>query len=304
MKRRIFAARSLVVAVGLAGCGRVQECVEFEPKNRPTGYAAGRSEGQPLVDWQRKTRALIIETLGLQSSIPPPFVAREPSGPARGLVILLHGHGGTASSIVQTGAGGGTPGLGDRLAERGWRVVAPEIRGFGGYPPGFAHHDAYLHSLSPDEYLPLVISDVLATIANEGQRWSPERVLVVGHSLGAHVTLHVGAISEAVDGVYLSGLFVPTACMNSTEHHECQHHASLQAVVGAEDLAMMLAGRRAHIFFGEDDSFYTDATRALIEVTAAYFEAGGATASLSVNIQPDCDHCFSASDLLRFVETF
>jgi pimeloyl-ACP methyl ester carboxylesterase len=96
----------------------------------------------------------------------------------RPLAVLLHGIGSSSGTWWR---------VGPALAERGWRVVAPDLRGHG-------------HSVSPDGDTPQgpvgfadLAADVLATV---GRRPID---LLVGHSLGALVAMAlVAAEPDAV----------------------------------------------------------------------------------------------------------
>jgi pimeloyl-ACP methyl ester carboxylesterase len=92
-------------------------------------------------------------------------------GEDRGTVVLLHGAGASADTWWQ---------VGPLLAERGWRVLAPNLLAHGGRPaPG------------PSLTLDLLAEDVAARL--------PQRVdLLVGHSLGALVGVTLGGESGLV----------------------------------------------------------------------------------------------------------
>ena len=94
---------------------------------------------------------------------------REPGGPARGSVLLLHGGGQTRHSWLRTG---------ERLAENGWRSVSLDLRGHGDSdwaPDGDYRIDTHAR-------------DVAAVAAAQ-----PDRPVLVGASLGGMSALHAQA---------------------------------------------------------------------------------------------------------------
>ena len=293
-----------VAAVGLAvlaGCGRPRACVEFEAVPRTLGFrSAVIDSGQTVMDWQTRARATMRDVLVLPApgaAVPPLAVGEETGSAFRGTAVLLHGHGSTAPQMRSY------PSPSERLVQAGWRVVVPELRGFGGYPPGVDDHYDYVDTLYVDTYLPLVLSDLQRAIAQETTgRTGP--LVLFGHSLGAHLALHLAALDPNIDGVFLSGHFVRSRCLNSSEHHECQHHAKLSATLGTEDLAVLVAPRRLHVFWGEDDFFYTPAAQGLLELTAQFFDQAGAGASFTSTVAPGCDHCIDGEEVVRFFSTF
>jgi pimeloyl-ACP methyl ester carboxylesterase len=96
-------------------------------------------------------------------------------GPADGpLAVLLHGFPDTAHTWRH---------LGPALAEGGWRVVAPFLRGYA--PSGLAVDGSY--------HVPALARDVIALHAALG---GDERAVLVGHDWGAVIAHGVGAVGE------------------------------------------------------------------------------------------------------------
>jgi pimeloyl-ACP methyl ester carboxylesterase len=111
-------------------------------------------------------------------------------GPRDGpLALCLHGYPDTARSWRH---------LGPHLAERGWRVVAPYMRGYG--PTDLAPDGAYqLGALARDA---VRLHEVLG---------GDERAALIGHDWGAAATYAVGAHYPGVFGRIVTLAVMPTA---------------------------------------------------------------------------------------------
>jgi pimeloyl-ACP methyl ester carboxylesterase len=111
-----------------------------------------------------------------------------PGGP---LALCLHGYPDTARSFRH---------LGPYLAERGWRVVAPYMRGYA--PTGLAPDGAYeLGALARDA---LRLHEVLG---------GDERAALIGHDWGAATAYAVGAHAPGTFGRIVTLAVMPTAAM-------------------------------------------------------------------------------------------
>ena len=287
------------LATVAVGCSRPAPCVEAGTIARALSFDEAK-HADALVAWQTRARAGMREALGLDAleAQAPPVVVRAPQpGPMVGTAIVIHGHGFSALNILRVTE------LGDRLSSLGWRVIAPGPRGFGGYPKdGPLRHRAYVESLPDNAYLPAVLSDLMAAVRRE-TAGRPGPVVVVGHSLGAYLALHLAALEPRIDAVMLVGLYLRTACVNSDEHASCQHHARLAARLGSEDLAMLVAPRPLAVVWGTEDRFYTDAARGLIALTARRFAAVGAESRFTTKILPGSGHNWiDPETVVSFVE--
>ncbi len=290
-----------LLAAGIAasgGCSPPAACREAGSVPRSAGYDTKR-DGESLTAWQARARTAMVQALDLEAAGGQhvPVAVREPaSRPAVGTAVLLHGHGDTALSIIDVAD------LGAHLSRRGWRVIAPALRGFGQFPRGSDRHRPYVATLADDVYLPMVLADLQKTVAVETAR-TPGPTVIMGHSLGAHLALHLAALEPAIDAVILLGHFIRSACVNSPEHHRCQHHRALARTVGTEDLALLVAPRRLEVVWGAEDRFYTDAARGLIEMTARRFAAHGAGAQFSSVILPGRGHVVDGDTVTAFFES-
>ncbi len=305
--RSIFGLRSgLVVRTTLAslaigavhGCSRPEACLEPGVVVRPDSFER-KPDHETLSAWQDRVRASMRKALAIDDvqAHRVPVVIRTPAEhPPIGTVVLLHGHGYSALSIMVRAD------LGERLSARGWRVVAPALRGFARYPPGSSPlHTEYVAGLPKDAYLPAVLADLLKTIQLETED-HPGPTVVVGHSLGAYLALHVAALEPRIDAVFVGSLFVRTRCINSQEHHECQHHADLAERLGTEDIAMLVAPRRLEVMWGEQDAFFTDAARSLLAITKARFRAVGAADRFRSSVIQGIGHAVDGDTIVGFVD--
>jgi pimeloyl-ACP methyl ester carboxylesterase len=102
----------------------------------------------------------------------PQLTLREWGSPEGRPLLFVHHLGMTAS-----GARMDAPG--PLLAERGWRVLAPDLPGFGESP-----------ELPPDEYAPPVLSGLLLELLDAEEI---ERAAWVGHSWGGTLGIHAAA---------------------------------------------------------------------------------------------------------------
>lgn len=132
-------------------------------------------------------RQLRLRGSGIELSVHE-YVA--PSQPASGLTLLcLHGY---------LDVGDSWQDVGRRLAAAGHRVLAPDLRGYGqtdGVGAGGYYH------------FPDYLADVTALV----ERIQPQRLVLVGHSMGGTIAcLYAGAFPERVEAmVLLEGLGPP-----------------------------------------------------------------------------------------------
>jgi phospholipase/carboxylesterase len=105
--------------------------------------------------------------------------AGEPLGKARGAMILLHGRGASAEDIMTVGA---------ELAQPGFAYLAPQAAGNAWYPNPFT---APLESNEP--YLSSALEVVDSLLAMVEETISADRVILLGFSQGACLTLEFAA---------------------------------------------------------------------------------------------------------------
>jgi alpha-beta hydrolase superfamily lysophospholipase len=111
---------------------------------------------------------------------------REPRGPAAGTVILLH-------SMMASRRVWNSPreqGVVSSLNEAGLRTLALDFRGHGDSGPKASKGGTW-------SYDDLVREDVPALCLAVRERWPNDRLTLVGHSLGGHVTLASVSTSQA-----------------------------------------------------------------------------------------------------------
>lgn len=134
----------------------------------------------------------VTTSRGLQISI---SIYRSSAPVARGRIILVHGN---------TPIGRNHPlyrVLGTKLSQRGFRVVAPDLAGFGDSENPFAisRDPGYRFSNDLQAVIDYLATDVEDPMDNGG------RLVIVGHSMGAVPALRVGLSDVGVAGVVAVG---------------------------------------------------------------------------------------------------
>jgi alpha-beta hydrolase superfamily lysophospholipase len=119
----------------------------------------------------------------------------EPAGVARGTVIVVHGGGGNGRLVMASGP---------ELAADGWRVVAPDLPGYGLTTP--ADPRATDARTMVAEWTALVHDMAVRFRAETG---AP--VFLVGHSVGSWVAYNAAAAGAPVDGIAVTMLGDPAS---------------------------------------------------------------------------------------------
>jgi pimeloyl-ACP methyl ester carboxylesterase len=155
-------------------------------------FQSARPESPPTrphvqVQEQRATGAgdRSIRVAYLDWSPHPEAHTPAPTGADRPAVILLHGSPGDASNFAAGGLPGtpadqDLPGLGTLLAARGYRVIAPDLPGFGDSEKSIPEYSILAHA----RYT-LALMDALGI----------DRAHVVGWSMGGGVALHMADLA-------------------------------------------------------------------------------------------------------------
>jgi predicted esterase len=159
------------------------------------------------------------------------LVAGEPLETARAAMLLLHGRGATAQSILT---------LTSELNQSGFAYLAPQAAGSTWYPNRFvapiASNEPWLSSALA------VVSDVLAQI---GQPIPPERTILLGFSQGACLALEYAARhAQRYGGVVgLSGALIGA---DGEARHDRGSLKGTPVFLGCSDVDMHIPQARVH----------------------------------------------------------
>lgn len=182
-----------------------------------------------------------------------------PQGELRPGILLLHGHGPGADNWIDA-PDAAERALGPILARAGFVVFAPDERSFGGFLPGGLEHQAYHEALveEGEVYARVAAQDARASLAWLAARpeVDPERLGILGHSLGGFLALLTALSEPEVRATVISGIFLPFDSLFSSDNHACQHLDPLADVGRSAELGAALAPAAVQIHFGaEDDEF-------------------------------------------------
>jgi len=137
--------------------------------------AIGRSKRRSIVPVGDPSEVISLTTASGRSLA---VEIREPRGVATGTVVLLH-------SMMASRRIWNSPreqGVVTALNDAGLRTLALDFRGHGDSGPGAAKGSTW-------SYDDLVCEDVPALCAAARERWPSDRLTLLGHSLGGHVSL-------------------------------------------------------------------------------------------------------------------
>lgn len=248
---------------------------------------------------RRATVLILLALLGSCAAPPPPPAAEpperawDPTGPARGQIVALHGFGDHKGAFA---------GLGARLAEAGYRVLAYDQPGFGEQPdrlfwPGTE----------------ALVARARAMVARERARRPDLPLFLLGESMGAAVALLAVTGSEPVP---VDGLVLVAPAVWGGESLPPLYRAATRALAAvlpwlrlsgrglpvhpAEDPAVTRALAKDPLYIGEPRA---DAVRGLLELMDAAAAAGPALAVPTLLLVPGRDDIVPSRVQLAFAPT-
>lgn len=244
---------------------------------------------------------VVVESLLDGARIPIHLFARTPlaAGPTD-VVILIHGHGSSAEDALREGSKLKAVGL--RLAQAGFVVLVPELRGFGRFRLLDLGHKLDLRGKAEGQFLREVMADSFSCLEFAKMNFpNRNRLSIVGHSLGGYIALHIAALSSDVDGAVISGIFLPYACLNTDYHHECQRFRGIVGFAEVFDIAGLIAPRPLLIHFGEQDKFYTPVVQDILSKAKKIYTGLDHINALKVHVTPNIKHELDVDVTLAFL---
>lgn len=242
----------------------------------------------------------------------------EPPGPA---VLAIHGHG--AGKAMVCGLDGGDPArraeidgyhadYARRLAEHGYVVLAPDLRGFGErrdrLPPGKDACDldlvhAYAAGANP---LALNLWDLrrCLDVLDAHPLVDTDRIGVVGLSYGGTCTLFLAALDERVRAAVVSGFFSSWRTAHTVPANLCGSQV-LPGMLGRlehVDLGALVAPRPLLVESGTDDPLFpVDTARAEIARLRRVYAALDAPEAIAHDVF-EGPHRWHGADVHRFLD--
>lgn len=245
---------------------------------------------------------IVVESL-LDGAQIPIYLLALTTSPAAGptnVVILLHGHGSSAEDALREGSKLKAVGL--RLAQAGFVVLVPKLRGFGRLRLLDLGHKLDLRSKAEGQFLREVMADSFSCLEFAKMNFpNRNKLSIVGHSLGGYITLHIAALSRDVDSAVISGIFLPYACLNTDYHHECQRFRGIVGLAEIFDVVGLIAPRPLLIHFGEQDKFYTPVVQDILSKTEKIYTDLGSRNTLKVHVTPNMKHELDVDATLAFL---
>lgn len=326
----VVMVRIILVCLGLGLLGGCEEvpaaCTQLEPElNFELGFARYELEGRSVEEWRTDLTRAVDDALRYDSSLgvnspvlvgessldgilvyeyeiqsngdqaPIPFLisvpraAQEPG--ASHVVLIFHGHGETAAAVFDPNTEMNN--IGGELLERGYVVVAVEMRSFGIFTINGQGHDEYVEGLASGEFVGRVVADniqVAEALPGLLEGGGFDSLSVLGHSFGGYAALHVGALMDEVDRTMSSGHFSPYGCMNTDFHDPCQDVLMAEDRFEIYDTVGLISPRNVDLFYNTGDSFYTPAADEGFERLTSIYEKTGAPGNATFTITAGLGH--------------
>ncbi|QDT34677.1 Alpha/beta hydrolase family protein [Thalassoglobus polymorphus] len=215
-------------------------------------------------------------------------------------VIALHPTGAQGKRIVAGDGPRPNRQYAVELAQRGYVVVAPDYPSFGDYKDYDFESDDYVSGTMKGIFNHMRCVDLLEATASV----DPERIGVIGHSLGGHNAMFVGAFDDRIDVVVTSCGWTPFHDYyegNIKGWTSNRYMPLLQEKYGLDpdkvpfDFYEVVASLAPRAFFSsspkEDSNFEINGVKKAIPRALGVYSLFDATDNLKV-VYPDCDHDF------------
>jgi dienelactone hydrolase len=249
------------------------------------------------------------ETMAVPAYLLVPHTRRAP-GPA---VLAVHGHGAGKDLVCGVVPGGPGDDYAHRLAEAGYVVLAPDLRGFGERADddldGKYHCDWNLVCATMAGVVPLARNlwdlgralDVLEV----DPLVDANRIAVAGLSYGGTCTLFLAALDRRVGAAVVSGYLSSWRAAHMVPWNMCGSQV-LPGMLGALehlDLAALVAPRPLLVETGTEDVIFplTAATTTVAAAAKVYAHLGAAPDAL-VHAVFDGDHRWNGTHVTSFLE--
>jgi dienelactone hydrolase len=242
------------------------------------------------IDCGRYQRVRVVfdteDTMAVPAYLLTPHARRDAApGPA---VLAIHGHGPGKSLVCGLEAEGPTDDYAHRLAEDGFVVLAPDLRGFGeraDWMPADKYHCDW----------DLVCATMAGVVPLQRNLWDLQRALDVladqptvdgsrigaaGLSYGATCTVFLAALDDRVRVAVVSGYLSSWRAAHAVPWNMCgsQVMAGQLGAIEHLDIAALVAPRPLLVESGTDDLIFPiGAARRTVAELEAVYEATGAT---------------------------
>jgi dienelactone hydrolase len=248
------------------------------------------------------------------------LMPKEPAGTRRPAVIAQHGHGRGKDDVAGVWASDedrrriaqDNYDYGLQLVKRGYCVLCPDARGFGERrePEDIAsgrqscRQGALNALLLGKTILGLKVWDVARAIdyLQSLPEVDPERIGMVGLSMGGTITLFTSALEPRIKAAVVSGYFCTFAdSIMAMEHCECNYVPGILRLGEMHDVAGLMAPTPLLVESGEKDEIFPfEAARLAFQKLSAIYQAAGAADRPEADFHPG-GHRFSGAKAFDFL---
>ncbi len=248
------------------------------------------------------TRLLAISYVADENDRVPAYLylpVKRPQDERRPAILALHPTGPAGKGIVDDRGPRPNRGYAKELAERGYVVLAPDYPSFGDYKYDF-DADKYLSGTMKGIFNHMRGVDLLQA----REEVDPERIGVIGHSLGGHNAMFVGAFDERLKVIVSSCGWTPFHNYYGGKiagWTSDRYMPRLKDVYGLDpdkvpfDFYEVVAALAPRTFFSvspeRDSNFDVAGVRKAEPAARQVFDLLGVPANLQVQY-PDCEHDF------------
>lgn len=227
------------------------------------------------------------------------YLPMNTSEEARPAMLALHPTGTPGKRIISGNLDHPNRQYAIELAQRGYVVIAPDYPSFGDYDYDFAS-DTYASGTMKGIFNHMRCVDLLQSM----QEVDPERIGVIGHSLGGHNAIFVGVFDERLKVVVTSCGWTPfhdyyegniTGWTSDRYMPRLRNVYDLDADRVPFDFYELVACIAPRAFFTSsplhDDNFEVEGVRRAMAIAREVFELYDSVPMLEA-VYPDCEHDF------------